>query len=55
MRSGLRFMILKVPVGSNERLPDAVQVGMTVGHARGPILWKLLTCGRQHERGSRND
>src|ERR1035438_6929752 len=34
MRSGLRFVILKVPVGGDEGLPDAVKVRMTVGHAR---------------------
>src|SRR6266581_6427555 len=38
MRSWLGFVILKIPVRSDERLPNSIQIRMAVGHARGTIL-----------------
>src|SRR5262245_46040044 len=37
MRSRLRVMILKVPIGGDHRLPNTVQVRMTICHPRRPI------------------
>src|SRR5262249_53673781 len=41
IRSWLRVMILNVPVSSDERLPDAIQVGMAIGHSRRFVGSKL--------------
>src|SRR5579864_277013 len=46
VRSWLRFMILNIPVGRDEGLPDAIEVGMTVGHMRSPVGRKLSGSGR---------
>ena len=60
MRSGLRFMVLKIQIRRDERLPNPVQVGMTVRHTRRPIGRKLsngrglLTRGRYHRQPKEN-
>src|SRR5712691_7915905 len=52
VRSRLRLMILQVPIRGDERLPDTIEVGMTVRHARRSVRRKLsrggdlLSCGR---------
>ena len=37
MRPRLRLVILQVPIGGDKGLPDAIQVGMAVRHARRPV------------------
>ena len=64
MRPGLRLVILEIPVRRDERLPDAVQVGVAVGQPRRAIgRWKLLASlwtllaeeGRNSEREKNAD
>jgi hypothetical protein len=45
MRTRLGLVILEIPIRRDERLPDAVQVGMAVGQSRRAIgRWKPLAC-----------
>ena len=48
MRTGLGLVILEIPVRRDERLPDAVQVGVAVSQSRCAIGgWKLGAAGRR--------
>src|SRR5262249_20868568 len=44
--AGLRLVILQVPVGGDEGLPDAAQIGMTVRAVGRPIKGKRRVGGR---------
>jgi hypothetical protein len=47
MRTCLGLVILHIPVRRDERLPDAVQVGVAVSQPwRAVRRWKLLACLR---------
>src|SRR5580658_7054600 len=64
MRAGLRFVILNVPIGGDEGLPQSIQVGMAVGHMGRPVRRKatgstisgaiLLAYGRQRKQHQRD-
>jgi len=45
---------LQIPIGRIHGLPDAVEVGMSVGRARSPIAWRLRGCtpGTQSDQHS---
>ena len=53
MRSSLRFVVLNVPIGGGECLPDPVQVGMAVGRTGRLVRSELPSAGGLTDRGHR--
>ena len=55
VKAGLRLVILQIPVGGDERLPDAAQIGMAVGAMRGAVRGRLRESQRHAERDGRSE